>query len=245
MSDWYKCKGDCLGGGYTCTWVGEGCTPVCGASQGVGNMPWPHLTMIINVCTCMQVWHVVCMYSAVEGRVRSLFFGNCYHDGSSYVILVADGPCTTRICIPHTYCGLVYATLPTKSSHNKAITSKLVTCYPARMHRGKIIGLSVHLSVCPSVVTMKIARSRHLGTWATRKRDQSVGISDKLAWMCFKSLGTVHERHKWRLFVGHRSHAYRPYPLLGWLRSSTLQVYLCRNLQILAKRAQGMCSREL
>lgn len=126
MSDWYKCKGDCLrGGGCTCTWVGGGCTPVCGASQGVGNMPWPHLTMIINVCTCMQVWHVVCMYSAVEGRVRSLFFGNCYHDSSSYVILVA---CTTRICIPHTYCALVYATLPTKSSHNKAVTSKLVTC---------------------------------------------------------------------------------------------------------------------
>ena len=64
--------------------------------------------------------------------------------------------------------------------------------YPARMRRGKVIGLSVRLSV----VTTKIARSRHLGTWATRKRDQSVGISDKLAWICFESLGTVHERHK-------------------------------------------------
>ena len=33
--------------------------------------------------------------------------------------------------------------------------------YPARMRRGKVIGLSVCLSV---VVTTKIARSRHLGT---------------------------------------------------------------------------------
>ena len=39
--------------------------------------------------------------------------------------------------------------------------------YPARMHRGEVIGLSV-------VVTTNIARSQHLGTWAAHKHNQSV-----------------------------------------------------------------------
>ena len=50
--------------------------------------------------------------------------------------------------------------------------------YPARMREGKVI---VRLSVCLSVVTTKIARSRNLGLRATRKRNQSVEISERLA----------------------------------------------------------------
>ena len=57
---------------------------------------------------------------------------------------------------------------------------------PARMRRDKVISLSV------VVVTTKITRSRHLGIWATRKCNQSVGISEELAWMCFESFVTVY-----------------------------------------------------
>ena len=49
--------------------------------------------------------------------------------------------------------------------------------YPARMRRSKVIGLSV----CLSVVTTKIARSRNLGLRATRKHNQSVEIGERLA----------------------------------------------------------------
>ena len=49
------------------------------------------------------------------------------------------------------------------------------------MRRGKVIGLSVCLSVCQSVVTTKIARPRNLGLRATHKRNQSVEIGERLA----------------------------------------------------------------
>ena len=56
---------------------------------------------------------------------------------------------------------------------------------PACMPRGNL-----------SVVTMKIARSQHLGIWTTHKHNQSVEISRTHSWMCFESFGTVRERHK-------------------------------------------------
>jgi hypothetical protein len=71
----------------------------------------------------------------------------------------------------------------------------------ARMcSRGKAIDLSVrYLS---SVVRTKIARSRHLGTSAIRKHNESVEIVDKLASLCFESLGKAHERRKYGVLLG-------------------------------------------
>ena len=79
----------------------------------------------------------------------------------------------------------------------------------ARMRRGKVISLSV----CQSVVTAIITRSRNLGLRATRKRNQSVEIGERLALVCFESFGTVHGCHKKHLFLAHRGHAHRPCPL--------------------------------
>ena len=49
--------------------------------------------------------------------------------------------------------------------------------YPVCMRRGKVIGLSV----CQSVVTTKIVRSRNLGLRTARKHNQSVEIGERLA----------------------------------------------------------------
>ena len=62
------------------------------------------------------------------------------------------------------------------------------------MRRGKVIGLSVHLSVV--VVTTKIARSWHLGISATRKYNESVEVGEKQASECLESSGTAYKLHK-------------------------------------------------
>jgi hypothetical protein len=59
------------------------------------------------------------------------------------------------------------------------------------------------------VAGTNIATSWDLGTWATRKHNESIRFGKKLALVCFKSRDTVHKRHKQCLFVGHCSHAYR------------------------------------
>ena len=64
--------------------------------------------------------------------------------------------------------------------------------YSARMHRGKVIGLSV----CLSVVTTKITRSWHLGTWSIHKHNESVEVGENLASVCLESSGTAYKRHK-------------------------------------------------
>ena len=64
---------------------------------------------------------------------------------------------------------------------------------PRACARGKAIGF-----VSQSVVVTKITRSPHLGTWATRKYDETVEIGDKLASICFESIGKPHECHKYR-----------------------------------------------
>ena len=43
---------------------------------------------------------------------------------------------------------------------------------------------------CLSVVTTKIARSRHLGTCLIRKSNESVKVGEKLASVCLESSGT-------------------------------------------------------
>ena len=63
--------------------------------------------------------------------------------------------------------------------------------YPARMHKGKVIGLSVVV-----VVTTKIARSKHLGISGTRKYNESVEVGEKLASECLESSGTAYKLHK-------------------------------------------------
>ena len=69
------------------------------------------------------------------------------------------------------------------------------------MRRGKVIGLSV----CLSVVTTKIARSRNLGLRKTRKRNQSAKDWLECASNCF---GTVHGYHKKHLFLAHHCRAH-------------------------------------
>jgi hypothetical protein len=61
----------------------------------------------------------------------------------------------------------------------------------AHAQGGKVIGLVVVV-----VVTPKIGISRDLGTWATRKPNESIGFGEKLASLCFKSKETVHEHKK-------------------------------------------------
>ena len=87
--------------------------------------------------------------------------------------------------------------------------------YPARMHRGKVISLSVCLSVCLSVivVTTKITRSQHLGTWATRKYNEFVEVGEKLAPGCLESCGTALQASQIVYLVGYHSHTHRPCPL--------------------------------
>ena len=61
------------------------------------------------------------------------------------------------------------------------------------MHRGKVIGLSVCLSVV--VITTKIARSQHLGPWSICKYNELVEVSDKLASVCLELSGMAYKRH--------------------------------------------------
>jgi hypothetical protein len=57
---------------------------------------------------------------------------------------------------------------------------------------GKAIGLCVCLSICGN----KIAISWDLGTWATRRHNESIKLDEKLASVCFKSRDTIHEYHR-------------------------------------------------
>ena len=57
----------------------------------------------------------------------------------------------------------------------------------------------VKQSVCTSVVVVvgtKIATLGDLGIGATRKHDESVEISEKLASVCLDFFGMAHEHHK-------------------------------------------------
>ena len=64
--------------------------------------------------------------------------------------------------------------------------------YPAHMRRDKVISLSVYLSV----VTTKIARSWHLGTWSIRKYNKSAEVGEKLASVYLELSGMAYKRHK-------------------------------------------------
>ena len=65
---------------------------------------------------------------------------------------------------------------------------------PRTCKRGNVISC-VYLSSSSSVSTI-IARSGHLGIWATHNHDISVEIVQKLASLCFESFGKPHERSK-------------------------------------------------
>ena len=132
------------------------------------------------------------------------------------------------------------------------------TCYyPAHMHRGKVIGLSVCLSVCQSV-SLSVCRHHenrqisNLGLRAARKRNQSVEIRERLAWVYFESFGTVHGCHKKVSFLAHCGHAHRPCPLHCTAHAHNLpgrdrQHYRSISVQkvVDARRVRGMCSGEL
>ena len=159
--------------------------------------------------------------------------------GSSKVIL-GNG------CLNSNWCCAQYGWFGHGPSHN----------YPARMRRDKVIGFSVCLfvclSVCQSVVTTKITRSRYLGLRATCKCNQSDEISERLAWVCFESFGTVHGYHKKHLFLAHRGRAHRPCPLHCTTHAHNwpgrdYQHYRSISVKKVtdARRARGMCSGEL
>ena len=63
--------------------------------------------------------------------------------------------------------------------------------YPTCMRRGKVIGF-----VCLSIVTTKITRSQHLGTWSIHKYNESVEVGEKLASVCLKWSGTAYKHHE-------------------------------------------------
>ena len=72
---------------------------------------------------------------------------------------------------------LTHTLLPQLPSHSHSQLPSSLTNYPTRMRRGKVISLSV----CLSVITTKIAKSRNLGLRATHKCNQSVEIGERLA----------------------------------------------------------------
>jgi hypothetical protein len=77
----------------------------------------------------------------------------------------------------------------------------------------KVIVTLVKQSVCPSVLSTKIARSQDLGVRATLKLKESAEIVVKLASLCFESFGKAHERRK-LCFVGHDYQLHPHVPLL-------------------------------
>ena len=102
-------------------------------------------------------------------------------------------------------------------------------------------------SLCWEVIT-KIARSPHLGIWATRKYNKSVEISDKLASLCFKSVGKAHKCH---VFIGH---AYRLQAMCYQVMCTSPKHYVdkyrqhtrileCRSMQEM-QHARGVCTLE-
>ena len=77
--------------------------------------------------------------------------------------------------------------------------------------------------VCLSVVVTKITRLPHLGIWVTLKYGESVEIGDKLASLCFESIGKAHKYHKCGVFIGH---AYR-LQAMCYLLMPTRRVLAC------------------
>ena len=70
---------------------------------------------------------------------------------------------------------------------------------PRACARGKVIGcvvVVVVVIVVVVVVSTKIAISRDVGIYATRKHSESIKFGEKLASVCVKSMDTVHGRHK-------------------------------------------------
>ena len=93
-----------------------------------------------------------------------------------------------------------------------------------------------------AVVVMKIARSPHLGIWATCKYDKSVEIGDKLASLCLQSIGKAHECHKYGVFVGH---AYRLQAMCYLLMRTSPKHYVgkdCQHTRILELAAPAACA---
>ena len=81
------------------------------------------------------------------------------------------------------------------------IRSILRTCTGGKYGKYTVIfGTPCFLGIVSACACYWYQATFHLlsrsGYEATRKLNQSVGISDKLAWMCFEMFVTVHERHK-------------------------------------------------
>ena len=68
----------------------------------------------------------------------------------------------------------------------------IIILTPHACTRGKVVSAVVVVAA----VNIKIARSRHLGTLATRKHNKSVDFGKKLASLCFESSGMAYKRHK-------------------------------------------------
>ena len=107
-------------------------------------------------------------YIIVTYRV---FYGNLYDVATQ--LLGTNGSMHSR-CVPGPF-----SSSPLKGPVDKASLSlRLIyyICYPTCMCKRQTLKESI-LSV---VITSKLSRSRHLGTWAAHKRHQSVTMGEKL-----------------------------------------------------------------
>ena len=111
-----------------------------------------------------------------------------------------------------------------KQQNNNIIVASLSLITPRACARGKAVGFVCLLSV----VVTKIARSPHLGIWATRKYDESVEIGDKLVSLCFELIGKAYECHKYCVFVGH---AYRLQAVCDLLMRTSPKNYVGKDRQ--------------
>ncbi len=94
------------------------------------------------------------------------------------------------------------------------ISYKLIRIVTATLNlillpRARMCSKDRFLSICLSVTT-KIARSGNLGIWATSKYNKPDKVVEKLASLCFESLGKAYKHGKHCAFIGH---AYRLDPL--------------------------------
>ena len=147
-----------------------------------------------NNCLIRSYYYYCVTKTRLAGSPYVFFLDSCKH----FAI-----PCTlyrvTTTCIEDNHACisvLIYSNATWSADLKEKIIPPLLITPRACAGVKESVCPSVCQSVCQSIITMKITRSRDLGIWATRKHNQSVRISEKLAWMCFESFVMVHNCHK-------------------------------------------------
>ena len=93
-----------------------------------------------------------------------------------------------------------------------------------------------------SVVVMKMARSPHVGIWATRKDDESVEVGEKLASLCFESINKVHEYHKYNVLMATPIDC-RPCALCSCAQVQSSMPVEIVNILAYSRHSSGQCRR--